>query len=137
MTRSGIWSAVLRLSKDLANCVLALKFVRISTLLVKISITISRYAFGSISSRCSENEPALLPSGIGEDRDSIQKMKQTCESFTHVKINVNKSNRLSTKNSFILTWSSLLSCLGLEQKVAARISQLYVWTLLLTYVKRE
>ena len=24
-------------------------------------------------SRCSENEPAILPSGIGEDRDSIQK----------------------------------------------------------------
>ena len=38
-----IWNLVgsLRTSKDLANCGLALKFVRISTLLVKISITIS------------------------------------------------------------------------------------------------
>ena len=89
----------------LVNSVLALKFVRFLHFWSKHR---SRYPFGSITSRCSGNELVLLPRWGGP-----------CESFAHVKINVNKINRLSAMKSFILSWISLLFCLGLVQKVAA------------------
>ena len=110
----------------LVNCVLALKFVRFSTLLIKISITISIWLdYQPLFGKWARAPPP------GEDHEKKN------ESFEHVKVNVSKINRLSTMKSFILTWSGLLFCLGLVQKVAAQISQLCVWTLLLTYVKRE